>query len=109
MIEPLTGGVVNGGALDVAFVSSYPTVGLTIGQTISRPAPLEVYEVTDWYGMRLYNKVQPGDYGLPNFVRLTTNFLLGDYGDTLRFHPTWRPDDDDTPDRDEIQLPGIGG
>ena len=104
MIQPLAASVVNGDSISVGFVSEYPTIGLTIGQTLTRTLPLEVWKIHDINGSHTEMKMVPADYGFPTGVKLTTNFIQGDYADVIKFRAKWQPDDDDTPNRDEIQL-----
>ena len=103
-IQPLTASVAGGDSMSIGFVSAYPTIGAAAGQTLTRCVPLELWKVYDVDGYRYTWKVQPADYGFPNAIKLTTNFAQGDNADVVRIRAIWQPDDDDTPDRDELEL-----
>lgn len=103
-IMPLLGGIAEGESLSVYFRSYPPFAPGTAGQTMTRPAPIEIWEADDAAGARTWTKLDPAAVGFPGAVRVTTCFEAGDHGDVLTFAPRWIADDDDTPDRLELQI-----
>jgi hypothetical protein len=103
-VRPLRAGVVEGETLGVALRTELPSVGGTLGITMQRSAPITVFEVDESNGERSLSIIDPASIGMPSVAHVTTNYLAGDDGDTLRFVARWLPDDDDTPNRDEVVI-----
>ena len=103
-IRPLIGGVRQGESLRVYFGAEPSTVEGTVNQVIRRPAPLEIWEADDSLGVRTWSQLVPESIGVPSLVQVTVHEQVQDHGDTLVLRPKWDPDDDDTPNRIEIQF-----
>lgn len=107
-IRPLRWAVEEGETLGVYFHAELGSSSGSIFQTLTRPAPLEIWEADDSLGVRTWTRLDPESIGIPSVVHVATQYGFGDYGDSLNFLPTWVPDDDGTPDRLEIQFRSRG-
>lgn len=103
-LRPVRAAITEGETLEVAFTAELGSAPGTIFQVLTRPAPLEVWEVDDANGVRTMTRLTPSTVGLPSVPQVTTHYGVGDYGDTLKFTPNWILDDDATPNRLELML-----
>ncbi len=91
-----------GDTVRILLKSDLPSTGIQFVDTLTRIAPFRVWEVDTIAGHPILEKKWPIPYGLQSVVHVTTQFIEGDDSETIVWRPEFVPDDDATPNRDEL-------